>query len=137
MFHRHQRYKKHNKKFYDVTSKSISRFSFKLMSNQKITIRFCINFENISLSIQRLCDFNKQFVNFRLMITSKVFDTLFNCIRFDILLREIDCWKSIKISTLVCVTSIMKTRKLIFFFELHHRQRCWIIRVFLSMLERV
>ena len=73
-------------------------------------------FENISLSIQWLCDFNKQFVNFRLMITSEVFDTLFSCIRFDILFREIDCWKSIKTSAFVCVTSIMKTRELVFFF---------------------
>ena len=91
MFHRHQRCKKHNKKLYDVTSKSISRFSFELMSSQKTTVRFCINFENINLLVQRLCDFNKQFVNLRLMITSKVFDTLFNCIRLDILFREIDC----------------------------------------------
>ena len=48
MFHRHQRCKKHNRKFYDVTSKST--FSFFLLTAMCLYIDF-IN------SIQRLYDF--------------------------------------------------------------------------------
>ena len=47
-------------------------------------------------------------------VTSEIFDTLFNCIRLDVSNWWIDRWEFI--STLVCATSIMKARKLAFFF---------------------
>ena len=73
---------------------------------------FCINFEHqfINTTIMRL---NAMFVNHQ-QLRQKSFDTLFNCIRFDVSNWWIDRWKFIL--TFVCATNIMKARKLVYFF---------------------
>ena len=120
MFHRHQRCKKHNRKLcivFSVTKFANQLFNFLRLNLCRVKITtISIFWTSIyDTTIMRSLNVCKSST-----VTSEVFDTLFNCIRFDVSIWWIDRWEFI--SAFVCAASIMNARKLIFFFELHHRR---------------